>query len=302
MMTTIRYFLEAVGIQFLFAVFKMLPLDIASNVGGFLGKIIGPHLKSNQTAIENLRRCLPKKDKWEYDMILKGMWENLGRSAAELPHLREIAHERVEFEGLDVFKQLATDNLPAIFISGHFANWEAGSAAIVLNKGMPLSVVFRQPNNPWVAMMMEDVRGLDGQQQMIQKSRTGTKQMMAAMQEGRHVGMLIDQKYNEGIAVPFMGHPAMTSPAFANLCQRFECPLVPIELERTYGANFKLTFHPPMKLFDDNGKPLPIKTVIEDAHHYLENWITERPAQWLWLHRRWNSKALEKEEFDPSQA
>ena len=42
-------------------------------------------------------------------------------------------------------------------------------------------------------------------------------------------------------------------------------------------------------MIDDKGKNRPIIDVINDAQALLEEWINEKPEQWIWLHRRWKS-------------
>ena len=44
--------------------------------------------------------------------------------------------------------------------------------------------------------------------------------------------MLVDQKMNDGIPVPFFGRDAMTAPALALLALRYDCAVVPIRMER----------------------------------------------------------------------
>ena len=119
--------------------------------------------------------------------------------------------------------------------------------------------------------------------------------MMAALKQGRVLGMLIDQKYNEGLAVPFFGQPAMTNPVFVQMAQRYNGFLIPARAERLGGAHFRLTLHPPLALADQAGHPRTAEDVLAEAHRLLEEWIRERPEQWLWIHKRWDSKNLAAE-------
>jgi KDO2-lipid IV(A) lauroyltransferase len=48
--------------------------------------------------------------------------------------------------------------------------------------------------------------------------------------------MLVDQKMNDGIAVPFFGRDAMTAPALARLAFRFDATVVPVRILRLKGA------------------------------------------------------------------
>ena len=115
--------------------------------------------------------------------------------------------------------------------------------------------------------------------------------MIESARSGRSIVILMDQKYNEGLAVPFFGMDAMTNPVFVHIAQKYKLPLIPVQTIRTKGAHFILRFHEPLKLFE-NDQTLPKETVVAHANALLENWIRENPGQWLWLHRRWDSEKL----------
>jgi KDO2-lipid IV(A) lauroyltransferase len=91
----------------------------------------------------------------------------------------------------------------------------------------------------------------------------------------------MDQKFNEGLSVPFFGKEAMTASAIARLAKKFQCPLVPVQVERKPNAHFRVTFHPPLCT---KGTEYDI---LQQVNAHLEQWILETPDQWLWLHNRW---------------
>lgn len=282
---TLRHQLEYSGLFLLMLIFNFIQPDNASNFGGWLGRKIGPHLKINRIAREHLQTCLPGKTDAEYKAILIGMWDNLGRILAEYTD-PEFFTVDMELAGVEHLKKAIEDHGQAIVFSGHIGNWEL-MAPTLLRYDVPIDLVYRPLNNPYVDKMLAKCRSMDGRLHLLPKSRAGTRQLVESVKIGRSVGILIDQKYNEGIDVPFFSQPAMTSPAFVQLGQKYNCPLVPFRVERLQGINFRLSFYPPLKLMDDAGEPRRAEDVLGDAHHLLEEWITERPDQWLWLHKRW---------------
>ncbi|MGA7630483.1 MAG: hypothetical protein WCB11_06930, partial [Terriglobales bacterium] len=70
--------LEAWGAALLFGAFKFLPLDSASALGGA------------KLARRNISRAFPELSETEITRVIGSMWKNLGRVAAEYPHLRKI--------------------------------------------------------------------------------------------------------------------------------------------------------------------------------------------------------------------
>jgi KDO2-lipid IV(A) lauroyltransferase len=83
--------LEAWGAAALFGGFKFLPLDCASALGGALARRIGPFLSVSKHARRNISRAFPELSGTEIARVVAGMWDNLGRVAAEYPHLRPVA-------------------------------------------------------------------------------------------------------------------------------------------------------------------------------------------------------------------
>ena len=87
----LRYALEAAAVSAALGLFRILPVEAASNLGGWLGRTLGPRLAVTDRARRNLRHALPELSAAESAAVLAGMWDNLGRTAAEYPHLGRIA-------------------------------------------------------------------------------------------------------------------------------------------------------------------------------------------------------------------
>ena len=161
-----RHRLEAWGAATLFGVFKLLPLGSASALGGALARRVGPFLGVAKHARRNLRRAFPELSEAEIDRIIIGMWDNLGRVAAEYPHLRKIhvfdPGGRVETHGFEHVDRAVAAGRRMIVFSGHIANWEIGMLAGVQH-GITVAEIYRAANNPLIDRMIARFRGDAGE-------------------------------------------------------------------------------------------------------------------------------------------
>lgn len=282
-MKKFRYLCEASLVYALMGVFKLLPVDKASATGAWIGRNVASHFSVTRKAKRHIAKSLLTND-GDTDRIATGMWENLGRLFAEYPHLPELYTSRAELVGVENLGNLPiTPTAPALFFSGHVANWEIAAPSL-RQKNIDVDLIYRAPNNPYVKNILDTCRSMDGTLRTYPKSAQGMRQVMMALKEGRRIGILIDQKYNQGIEVPFFGQPAMTSLAFIQLAKKFKCPLIPVQVERIgKSAQFRVTVHPPMDLTKDDD------TLITEAHALLESWIRHAPSDWLWVHKRWKA-------------
>jgi KDO2-lipid IV(A) lauroyltransferase len=281
-MKKIRYFIEAALVYAFIYVSKVLPPETASAMGGWFGRNIGPRLAASRKAHRNLALAFPHMNNEEQTKTLKDMWDNLGRIMAEYPHLDTLAKRSTEYVGTHHIRDALARNKGIVFVGGHLGNWEMKSLGTHAHMGLNMDISYRAPNNPWVDRLLGRMRSLNGRVRAHAKSSSGGRTMMETIKNGGTLAVLIDQKYNQGVEMPFFGHPAMTNTFFAKLAQKYDAAIIPMRSERLDGAKFRLTYYPPL---DVEGRHF--EDITQDVHTLLENWITERPAQWLWLHRRW---------------
>lgn len=275
--------LEGLGFALALGLLRLLPVDWASGLCGAIARAIGPRLPVSEQARHNLRRALPTLDETRIESVVRGVWDNLGRVVGEYPHLRAIARTRIEVVGIEHLDVLRPDR-PAIFFSAHFGNWEL-LPGVTARHGVALSNVYRAPNNRHVDSVLRTLRSESAE--LIPKGPAGARQLLQSMARNARLGMLVDQKMNDGIAIPFFGRDAMTAPALAQLALRYGCPVIPGHIERLGGAHFRLKVEPPLVLPDSGDRHADMRSLMTMVNRQLERWIAERPEQWLWLHRRW---------------
>jgi KDO2-lipid IV(A) lauroyltransferase len=285
----LSHVIEGAGAVVLYALFRLLPLDAASALGGFLARHLGPRTPISRRATRSLRRAMPELSESEIRRIVRGMWDNLGRVIAEYPHLDKFhayaEDGRIEMVGAENIRNQGVPGKRAIFFSGHFGNWEVATLAVT-QAGLDVVEMYRAANNPFVDQLINRSRRVVGSE-LAAKGSSGARRMLAAMKSGRHIAMLVDQKQNEGIPVPFFGRDAWTMPSLAVFARRFDCAVVPVRVERLKGARFRITAEPPLAIpqsGDDKADTLALMIAVNGV---LERWIRARPDHWFWLHLRW---------------
>jgi len=283
---TLRWRAEALAARTFFGLFGRLPVDWASALAGGLARLVGPRLKVSRVARRNLAKAFPEMTAERIEEVVAEVWENLGRVVGEFPHLDWLIHNRVEVENMQYLHDMRDDGQPGLFISAHFGNWEL-AGAMAGREGLPITLIYRAANNPLVEEIYRRGRADAASAGQIQKGPEGAREAMRLLKEGGHLGMLVDQKMNDGIAVPFFGRDAMTAPAVGRFAVKFGCPVVPAKVERVKGAHFRMTFYPPLThtlCGDSHQDTLTLMTQVNDL---IESWIRANPGQWLWLHKRW---------------
>ncbi|MEX2450010.1 MAG: lipid A biosynthesis lauroyl acyltransferase [Rhodospirillales bacterium] len=293
MLKRLKQFLEAAALNGIFALIRLMPVRAASALGGRLARALGPLSNAHRTALKNLKRAFPEKSETEIAAIVKAMWDNIGRTAFEYPHLDKFICHRpgedmpggnVEVIGSEYAAQLRDDGKAGIFFSGHLANWEVPALAIVYN-GVPPYSFFRAPNNPYASKVFRH-RQL-GHGELMPKGAEGARRAIQHLNAGRHLGILVDQKMNDGIPVPFFGRDAMTAPALAQFALKYDIPVVPVGIERLEGTRMRVTFYKPIPIRKTANRQDDILAAMTNVNKVIESWIRKRPEQWLWVHNRW---------------
>jgi Kdo2-lipid IVA lauroyltransferase/acyltransferase len=292
MRPSVAHRLEALALRAGIAFARALGPVAASNFGGGLMRRLGPLLPASRTADRNLQLALPALDATQRARIVRGAWDNLGRTAAELPHLATLRASNDgpgwELEGAEHLTALREAGGPAIFFSGHLANWELIGPAVAAF-GIPMAGFYRAASNTLADDLIQGLRreARGGAFPMFAKGSTGARAAIAHLQGGGFLGMMMDQKMNDGIPVAFFGHDAMTAPALGHFALRFDCAVLPIHVVRLGPARFRVICQAPLNLPRDETRADGAYAVTRDVNRILEDWIRAAPEQWFWLHKRW---------------
>lgn len=289
MLKKVRYFIEGILVRIAYRVFGRMSFAQASDTGGVIFRKLGPFLSRTRVARSNLRQAMPELQDEQIENIIHDMWENMGRFFAEFPHLRDMsledASEILEIEGLQHIHAVRDMDKGSIFVSGHIGNWELACRALALH-GFPHLIVYRKGNNPILDKIIQQTRNTY-QLAGIAKGKAGARQLVQAIRERNHVGVLIDQKMNDGIPVKFFGRDAMTGPAIARIALRFGCPVIMGRVVRTQGHRLKLIIYPPVEIHGSGDQEADVLEIMTNINATLEGWIREYPSQWIWIHNRW---------------
>ncbi len=277
---------------------KMVRWTDPHRMSDFAAKVmrrVGPKLREHRIGRANLRMAYPDKSDAEIEDILLGVWDNLGRLGIEFAHLDRIWDHNPENRGAshidfdpaseERFITLRDDGKPALVFAAHLANWEMPALPGPAHN-LPSAAVYRAPNIGKIADMVMATRGVN-MGRLIKTGMDGALKAAEALQEGLHVGMLVDQYYVRGVPVTFFGRETNANPLLARLARQIECPIHGVRVVRKPNHRFFVELTPEVPPVRDADGRIDVQGTMQRITSIVEGWIREHPEQWLWLHRRW---------------
>ena len=286
-MKKIAYFLEFILIKILFFFFQLIGYRLSSNLGFFIGRFIGPIFRSKKIIIQNLKKANIKHSE-SLSLIASNVLGNYGRIFAEYVYLKKFRNNElkkyISIDGLEHLENLKKNNKRAVFISGHFNNFEL-MAMEIEKAGIDLATIYRPLNNFFLNKTMEQIRKEYICKNQIKKGRAGSREIIKKLIEGKSIALMIDQRVREGEKVKFFNNLATTTTIPAQLVKKYNCELIPIYIERKKSNYFKIYISKPIKV----GKTKSIQQITEFLNKVLEKMILKNIDQWIWTHDRWKS-------------
>ena len=276
---------EAIFLLFALVFLRIIPIDIASTITGWLGSKIGPFTSWHRRAKSNLLLAMPELTKKQHCEILSAMWWNLGRNIGEFSHTYGLMNspERVQIEGLE---KIAKCEKGCIIIGAHQANWEV-IPTVLKRLQRKSGIVYRPLNNP-LANYLVQKRQKYLNAEFFLKGRKAATGMLSTVEANGIIALLIDQQLREGRMIPFFGVPAKTPIAHIKIAAKLQIKIFPLETIRKKGAYFKMIIHEPI-MIKKSASDEEIFVVAKDINRLFESWIKKHPDQWLWPHRRWGN-------------
>ena len=281
----LRYLIETIIIIFFFFIFKIIGLKKSSFISGKIFLFFGKFFRPQKKIENNLKIAFPNLTNIEIKEYISEMWNYYGKVFAEyifLNDLRKNQKGNIQINGIDILNKLKENNERVIFVSGHFDNFEL--MAMYLEKsGIKLSAVYRPLNNFFMNLIVERLRKKYICKKQIKKGRVGLRDSLKLFNEGYSVALMIDQRVSEGSKIKFFNKEAYTTTIPGQFVKKFNCKVIPIDIERIDDINFKIQIFEPFE-FKENAS---IEEITLELNKWLEKMIRKNPSKWIWSHDRW---------------
>ncbi len=284
MIKTLVYFVQSFVVYFFYFVGKLLGLNLSRKLFSTIFLILGPLFKSNKIIDTNLNTFNANLTKQEKNKIISNMWNNFGKTFIEYIFLGYFKknNKHIQIIGEKHLESIIETNRPAIFISGHFANFELMSMEIT-KKNIKLATIYRPLNNFFLNPFMEFLREKYVCKNQIKKGIKGVREAIEFIKNETSIALMIDQRLSEGEKINFFGKPALTTTLPAQLSMKYDLPIIPVFIQRTEDDKFIIEF------FEEiNSKSFKDKNILtKKLNETLESMIIKNPNQWIWTHNRW---------------
>jgi len=213
------------------------------------------------------------------------MGRQMGRTLFEIYHDVAFQTQLHKFQisgpGLAALKDAHAAGKGAIIVSGHFGQWEAIRAAVKMH-GMESGAVYRPNKNRHYERRV--FAGIEaGGKPILATGSVGTRALVRHLRAGGIISILLDEKYSEGVRIPFLGHDALTSLSAAQLALKYDLPMIPAYgIRNADGNTFSVVFEDPIPHTDS-------VTMTRAFNDSLSLRIKANPEQWYWMLRRWDN-------------
>ena len=253
-------------------------------------KLIHPRAK---VIDDNLKIAYPDSpEQWRKD-IRGQVYENIAWTVTELLALQSDPSQAFDWvkkvHNLEIADNLRRKHQGAIFLSGHFGNWEllAGwYAQYSLRQGYTFSIVTQELHDLDISRYIEEIRR-NSKIELLPKE-TSVQKFAHMLKAGMHLALLNDIAGLGKCIVPFMGADATNMPGPAVMSMLSGVPIVPVCIYRNAPFEHEIEFFEPIRVPDKSiSHDDRMKAIILECNKAIEKFIRKRPELWFWLHKRW---------------
>jgi lauroyl/myristoyl acyltransferase len=270
------------GVAWLIA---QLPLPVLWRIGRGLGRVLLRFAhRRRDYAQRNLALCFPEKSDTEREALLHEHFAQLGMSLLEMLAVwfgrATDFTNRLDVTGLEHLQAAQATGKGIIVCVFHSVHMEA--MGLLAGSIAPIHPVYRPHENALLEWFMSRHRSRHTAGAI---SNRKIKEILSSLHHGQLVWLSPDQRNRgDGIVVPFFGHDTLTHPSIARIARLTGALLVPLFCRLTDQGRYQIEILPVQKNFPSDDNQLALTQLMR----LLEEDIAQAPAQYLWVHNRFN--------------
>jgi KDO2-lipid IV(A) lauroyltransferase len=271
---------------------RALPHGAARRFGAALGGVAHRlDARHRKVALANLAGAFPELDEGARRRIARRCFHHIGSMAFDrLSASRFDAVQicrRMTLHGWEHLLRAEREGRGVLLLTGHIGYWEMVADPVAIYRGEG-HIIARPADNHRLNRQMNRLRTRFGN--VIVPRRGAGRKAMRALKNGERVWILADQRVHphEGIELPFLGRPAMTSTLAARLALRHGTPAVPVFCYPEPHGRYRFEVRPPIRPEGSGAEAVAALTSRYVAA--TEEEIRRHPEMWLWMHNRWRQR------------
>jgi Kdo2-lipid IVA lauroyltransferase/acyltransferase len=270
-----------------------LPHRLAAALGGAAGWLawyVAP--RHRRSAVTHLALAFPEREPAWRSRVGRRSFANLGRSALEMLITPRVDLARaVQFDpgSREALLAAHAEGRGVVVFSCHLDNWEL-LARRVASERLPVATVAREAHDPRLTALLEQARRSSGIASLWRGKRGAVREMIRHVRAGGIVAALIDQDTDvAGHFVPFLGHPAFTPRAPADLALRTGAAVIFARIRRVAPTVHRITISR-LPVPRSGNREADSEELTAAATAAIEADVRNRPEQWVWMHERWRTR------------
>ena len=265
----------------------------AAAVCGAIVRWAGPLLRGHRHARRQLNAAFPAMSRRDTRTILRGMWDNIGRTFGEYGHVAELMSFSADTPAAgqvvmddrtaDLVRHVGAQRQGALMFAAHLGNWEIPAMSARVG-GREIALAYKPQPSRAMTNHLIAVRSLFAGR-LIEAGPAAPREMLRALRDGWLVGMLVDQHYPMGVEVSFLGHTCRVNPILARLARGQDVPVYGARVVRLADQRHRFELVGPLEFPRDAAGKIDVQGAMQTVFGVVEGWIREHPEQWMWVHR-----------------
>ncbi len=301
----IKYRLEFALVWVAIKLFRALPMRVGVGFVAAVCGIVGPWLRQNRRALENLAIAFPERSAEDRKAIARAMWANMGRVFAETFYIDRILADpsRLEIANEAHWRTEMQAASSQIGVTAHIGNWEL--AIWPMTKfGVAPAGVYRPLVNPYLDRLLREQRaplypsGLlgKGAETEAGSGHKTARLLVDHVRQSGAIGFVSDHYERRGVVVPFMGRHTRVTPVPAMIARHLGARVWMGHCRRIgTDSRFRLDLTE-VPLPKTSARTADTKALTAAMFAVFEGWIRENPEQWMWWNTRWVAETDAKDE------
>ncbi len=240
---------------------------------------------------QNLQIAFPEKSEKERKKIKREFYRIFGDYFIEFIMLFSVNKDKlvgkaIFSENVELLNKIKSENRPAFALAGHIFNWEWVSLLVDFYPQENMYGVFKPQKNKDLDKALEDLRFSLGGKGIATKKFSNYVLNHPNNADSLYY-LIVDQSPKQGKKIKefttFFGRKTAVFAGFEILIRKTKGGVVYVEAEKL-GLG-KYIYH--FKELTPKGEQFEKGEIIELFYKELEESIRQRPANWLWSHKRW---------------